>query len=195
MEKANNLILAGNWKLNPISLKAAKSLSTTIIKAASPVRGIDFIVCPPHIYLSELKGGYRGRKVSFGAQDLYQEISGSHTGEVSPAQLVDLGASHVILGHSERRASLESGGAGETDKVIALKIQVALKNNLTPIVCIGEPKRDPSGQHLRFIERQIKDTFAGISSKQMGELIIAYEPIWELAANRQIQFQVMTYTK
>lgn len=183
MSNLTNQLLIGNWKLNPTSLKKAKQLSSEIIKLASYVRGVDFILCPPHLYIQSVKSDYRGKKVSFGAQDLSIYPSGAHTGEVSAEQLQDLGVSHVILGHSERRAPVTQGGAGETNELIAEKIQVALKYSQTPIVCIGESDRDPSGRHLKFIETQILQTFANLAGKRLTEIIIAYEPIWAIGGN------------
>jgi triosephosphate isomerase len=84
------------------------------------------------------------------------------------------------LGHSERRRSLEQGGSGETDQIVNTKLKSALKHGITPIVCIGEPKREVDGSHLRFIRNQIKNSLSGLPSSQLALVVIAYEPIWAI---------------
>lgn len=180
MPATTEKLLIGNWKLNPTSLKEAKALSKKIIKGAATMRGVEVVICPPTLYLEALKSGYRGRKLKFGSQNIFTETSGAHTGELSPAQLTDLGVSHCIIGHSERRRLVSEGGAGETNEIVSRKVATALRHKLTPIVCVGEPHRDHTATYLEFIENQLIESLAGLSARNLDSIIIAYEPIWAI---------------
>jgi len=181
--KKNKTLLIGNWKLNPTTEKQAVSLFKNITKQAAPIRGIDFAICAPAIYLSPLRKSYRGKKVSLGAQNIYPEASGAHTGEVSAKQLRDIGIEYVICGHSERRREISAGGAGETDEVVATKVQSVLKEKLIPVVCVGEWERDHAGHYLKFLEDQIAASLKGLSAAALSKIVIAYEPVWAIGGN------------
>jgi triosephosphate isomerase len=112
--------------------------------------------------------------VHLAAQDVYHQKLGPFTGEVSPAQLKDLGVEYVIIGHSERRAD------GETDAVVAKKVASALKHKLTPIVCVGETARDDSGEFFNVVEEQLRQLCADLTGQDIKKVVVAYEPIWAI---------------
>lgn len=166
-------LIVGNWKLNPNNLKAAVTLAQDVAKGA---KGKDAIVAiaPPFIYLSEVQKKISRGSVRLAAQDVAKEAMGAFTGEVSALQLRDLGTEYVIIGHSERRAR------GESDSEIAQKVLIALKNKLTPIVCIGEKERDSAGNFYSFVEKQIRSLTSGLKAADAKKVVIAYEPIWAI---------------
>jgi triosephosphate isomerase len=126
------------------------------------------------VFLPELRRYTKG-KVSLAAQDVHPEKSGTYTGSISMAMLKSMEVWHVILGHSERRA------VGETDQEVNKKLKAVLKGKCTPIVCIGETKRDHSGSHFNVVESQLKAALEGISAPQIKKMVIAYEPVWAIS--------------
>ena len=113
-----------------------------------------------------------------GAQNASPYAEGAHTGEQSVGQLKNAGATFVIIGHSERRA------AGETDKNVAAKLQAVLAGKLTPIVCVGEQKRDRNGDFFKLVEGQIKSFAKDLTPAQLKKVVIAYEPIWAIGTGK-----------
>src|SRR3989344_1848315 len=138
---AKRLVVA-NWKMNPPTFREAKLL----FEATKKVR---VVVAPPAIFLRELAGAYRGKKVAFAAQSAHFEAGGAHTGELSMKQARDAKASYVLVGHAERRAS------GETNDDTRKKITAAFAHSLTPIFCIGEHVRASDGSHFSYIREQL----------------------------------------
>jgi triosephosphate isomerase len=169
-------LIVGNWKMNPQSLKDAEALFKGVALATKDTKNADIVICTPFPYLSIAKS-VKTKKIKFGAQNVSQEKEGAFTGEVSASMLASVGASYVIIGHSERRK------AGETNEMVAKKIGQALKAKLLPIVCVGESVRDTHGEYLGFIKQQIRECFSSISKAQMKSIIIAYEPIWAISSN------------
>ena len=143
-------IIIGNWKMNPVSRKEAREIVNGIKKTVASIRKTAVVLCPPVIYLENLIGKKSG-KILFGAQDVYWEEKGAHTGNISPVMLKEAGADYVIVGHSERRAS---GEGGET---INRKIKAAMKAGLKVILCVGEKDRDSHGHYLKVLETQLKE--------------------------------------
>lgn len=158
----------------PTSVKEAKRTFDNIKKVASKLRGVETVICPPSLYLGELRRNVTGHRCTIGAQNVFWEKEGAFTGEISTAQLVDLKIEYVIIGHSERRAM------GETDEEVNKKILAALKAKLKVIVCVGESHRDEDGEYTRFISEQIKSALAGVSRSGLSDITIAYEPIWAI---------------
>lgn len=174
MSTSTKKFVIANWKMKPDNLRDAKKIFNGIKKAASESRNVETIICPPAIFLSELKRGYSGTKIIFGGQNCFWKPVGSYTGKTSPAMLADMGAKYVILGHSERRA------LGETNEDVNQKIHAALEQKLKVILCFGEAKRDRSGNFLLFLNEQLKVAFDGIKKEQLSNIIVAYEPIWAI---------------
>ena len=138
-------IIIANWKMNPKSLKEARVIFNNLIKAVKGVKGVDVVICPPFPFLV-IGDKLKLKNVSLGAQNVSSEPNSAHTGEVSLKMLSSMGVEYVILGHSENRAQ------GETDKFINKKVLATLKAKLTPILCVGEKKRDDNGFYLAFIK-------------------------------------------
>lgn len=177
-ERSKWLIVA-NWKMNPVHLKEAVLLMNSTKKTANTLRNTETVVCPPFIFLEKLKTS--GHRCVLGAQDTFYEPEGSFTGNISYLQLKNLGIKFVILGHSERRAM------GETNEMVNLKVKSVLKGVMTPIICIGESKRDEKGAYLEVIKNQIQEALAGLPKNSAKDVVIAYEPLWAIGktATRQ----------
>lgn len=171
-------LIIGNWKMNPQSLKEAEILFRDINKIAKDSKGASIVVCPPFPFLS-IYNKQKYKKIVLGSQDVSIEEVGSHTGEVSAKMLASSGVSYVIVGHSERRS------IGETNNIINKKLTNILKAKMSPILCVGEITRDNNGEYLKFIKDQIQESLVNISKAQLGNIIIAYEPIWAIGANAE----------
>ena len=172
----NNMIkkiVIANWKMNPNGRLEAKRLFAQTKKIASSFPKVNVVVAVPFVYQSELFSGKKG-KLLYGSQDLFSEEKGSFTGEVSAIQLKDIFVKYAIVGHSERRA------LGESDEIVAKKIRTALRNNITPILCVGERERDDHGSYLEFLKNEIRKSLTNISKTEIKKIIIAYEPIWAI---------------
>lgn len=170
-------LIVGNWKMNPESADQALELFTAVSKFGKKYSS-NIVICPPFPYLGIFAGKKR-EKIALGAQDVFSETKGAFTGGVSPKMLSSLGVAYVILGHSERRA------LGETNAEVSKKITFALKENLHPIVCVGEKERDHDGHFFNTIRQQLLETLAGVSKNQISKIIIAYEPLWAISTAGQ----------
>ena len=167
-------IIIGNWKMNPILLKDAEKLFTSVAKSISEIKKTEVVICPPFVYLEKLRKF--SRKISLGAQNSFWVEKGAFTGEVSPDMLYDLGVQYVILGHSERRVM----GEGNSD--VNKKIKAAFSAGLRPILCVGESERDESHSYFNLVKIQLGECLAGISKNSVSKLIVAYEPIWAISS-------------
>jgi len=176
MQKNKKIIIA-NWKMNPRSVKEANSIFISIKKIAGTLKNVQAIICPPFVHLSDLNKKVTGHRCVLGAQDLFYENKGAYTGEISPGMLKSLGIKYVIVGHSERRA------LGETDEFINKKLLAALKNDIIPVLCIGEKERDADAKYLNDIRIQIKGAIKGIPKNKIQNIIIAYEPVWAIGSS------------
>jgi len=165
------MIIVANWKAKVADLKTAKALVATARKI-NDSRGNKVIVAPPFPFLAAL--ALPKTKLTFAGQDVSATDGGAQTGEVTAPMLVASGARYVIIGHSERRA------LGDTDAVIALKVQKALAAGLVPIVCIGEHERDPEAAYLHFVRAQVQSVYETLSKKDAAKVILAYEPVWAI---------------
>jgi triosephosphate isomerase len=181
MNAARKPLIAGNWKMNTDSAGGAK-LAAEVAAGAAGADSVEVLVCPPFPYLAGIAKVVAGGPVKVGAQNLYFEKGGAFTGEVSAAMLLDVGCSHVILGHSERR---HIPALAETDAVINKKVAAALNAGLTPILCVGEKleERD-AGKTFPVIETQLDGGLAGLSAAEVGKMVIAYEPVWAIGTGR-----------
>ncbi|MFW2403798.1 MAG: triose-phosphate isomerase [Gammaproteobacteria bacterium] len=168
-------LVAGNWKLNGSS-EANRALLAGILEGLGDATGAEVMVCPPAVYLSEVAGQLDVTPIMLGAQNVAAEASGAFTGEVSAAMLQDVGCTHTIIGHSERRTLY-----GETDEIVAAKFIAAQAVGLVPILCIGETQDErEGGVTMDVISRQVRVVLetAGISA--FDEAIVAYEPVWAI---------------
>lgn len=173
-------IVAGNWKMNK-TLQEGLTFSTEL-KALLDNKTIncEVVVGTPFIHLSEVAKTLEGTKVNVAAQNCANKESGAYTGETSAAMVASTGASHVILGHSERRAYYN-----ETPELLKEKVAVALANNLTPIFCVGEVLEErESGKHFEVVAAQLKDSLFELSKEDFSKLVIAYEPVWAIGTGK-----------
>ncbi|MCG3204529.1 MAG: Bifunctional PGK/TIM [Elusimicrobia bacterium] len=172
-------LIAANWKMYKTHVEA-ETFIKNFLPLVSGNREIDVVICPPFTALSHVAALTRGSNVSLGAQNLNENLEGAFTGEISPGMLGAMGCTHVIIGHSERRQIF-----GETDAAVNKKIITALKNNLIPIVCVGETLAErESNATLSVVSRQVKAAFADIPSADMKKIVLAYEPIWAIGTGR-----------
>ncbi len=177
-------MVAGNWKMH--GSRAANAVLLDGVLAGVGATAAEVVVCPPFVYLADAAVRLAGTAVALGAQDLCAESGqGAYTGEVSAGMLRDVGCSHVIIGHSERRALF-----GETDALVARKAVAALAAGLLPIICVGEllEERDGGRTH-EVVGRQLDAAIAGVRSSSFGlaalqRCVIAYEPVWAIGTGR-----------
>jgi triosephosphate isomerase (TIM) len=166
-------IIAGNWKMNPQTVEEAKRIATQVKKVALKTKKIETVACPPFVYsnLIKIDDGF-----SLGAQDVYFEQAGSFTGEVSAEMLKSIGAKYVIVGHAERRKM------GDTDEIVAQKLNAAVGAGVQPILCVGEKERDQNGDYLGVLKNQIITSLGKLARKDVKQLVVAYEPLWAIGA-------------
>ncbi len=171
-------LIAGNWKMNGTRASATELAQALATRAGAADPSCDLLVCPPACLLESVGRMLEGTGIALGGQDCHAEAAGAHTGDVSAAMLKDLGCSHVILGHSERRRD-----HGETDAEVRAKAEAALAAGLTPIVCVGETEaqRD-AGQALAVVEAQLDGSLPSLPAEP--GLVVAYEPVWAIGTGR-----------
>ncbi|GAB4113105.1 MAG: triose-phosphate isomerase [Candidatus Caldatribacteriota bacterium] len=172
-------VIAGNWKMNKTVVE-----STALVKEIKDFvrnyKGVEIVVCPPFTSLWVVKGVINSSNLHLGAQDMYWEERGAFTGEISPLMLKDVGCEYVILGHSERREYFK-----ESSEEVAKKVKAAFKNNLLPIVCVGENLLErEDGKTRVVIEKQIKALFSEIDAPDARRIIVAYEPVWAIGTGK-----------
>src|SRR6185369_8072606 len=172
-------VIAGNWKLYKTKAEAL-SLIGELAPLVAGVTEVEVVVAPVFTVLPSLVGAVAGTPIALAAQDVFWEEEGAFTGEVSPRMLLDAGASHVIIGHSERREYF-----GETDATVNKKIRAALKGALVPIFCIGETlAAREAGETFAVLERQVKGGLEGLTATQFAPIIVAYEPVWAIGTGK-----------
>lgn len=168
-------LAAGNWKMNG-TLASLAEVGTLMRDCASA--GVDILICPPATLLHPMAERVGQGPVAVGGQDCHAKESGAHTGDISAEQLRDAGASHVIVGHSERRAD-----HGETDAAVAAKAVAAHRAGIISVICVGETEaqRD-AGETLDVIARQLADSVPGCATA--ANTVVAYEPVWAIGTGR-----------
>ncbi|MDF9834126.1 triosephosphate isomerase [Ereboglobus sp. PH5-5] len=172
-------LIAGNWKMNKTATEAAP-LAQEIVAAAGRNTDVDIVVCPPFTALETVGKIVDGSSVKLGAQNMHHEAGGAYTGEISAAMLRDLFASYVLLGHSERRSYF-----GETDAFINKKVTASLKNQLKPILCVGETLAErEAGTTLKVVQTQVEVGLEGVSNDDITNVVIAYEPVWAIGTGK-----------
>jgi len=174
--------IAGNWKMNK-TVAETRHLVSELVPMMQVIEGVDKVICPPFISLLATAALLEGSDIGLGAQNLYWELSGAYTGEIS-AQMIAEFCQFVIVGHSERRMYF-----GETDEGVNRKIQTALAHGLTPIVCVGETlQENEAGQTIEIVSNQVLRCLAGIkvTPEEAGAntMVVAYEPVWAIGTGR-----------
>ncbi|MBT9248092.1 triose-phosphate isomerase [Gemmobacter fulvus] len=168
-------LAAGNWKMNGT---AAALAEVQALLAAHPAPACDMLLCPPATLMSRMADLARGTALRIGGQDCHAAASGAHTGDIAAAMLVDAGASHVILGHSERRAD-----HGETDSLVNAKAVAALVAGLIAVICVGETEAErDAGTTLDVIGTQLAGSVPDAATPDT--VVIAYEPVWAIGTGR-----------
>lgn len=171
-------LIIGNWKLNPATSADAKALLVATRKKLKKDLPVTVVVAPPFPFIADLTRLSPSGRILVGAQDVFYEDAGAFTGEVGAGMLASLGVTHVIIGHSERRA------LGETDAQVNKKVQAVLRRKLTPVVCVGELVRDGSGGHFGEVEAQVRALAEGLTARAMAQVVIAYEPVWAIGTGK-----------
>jgi len=173
-------LIAGNWKMHG-ALAESRALVEALRTGVAANARATMLLCPPYVYLPAVQGWLQGSSIALGAQDLADKAgTGAFTGEVSGQMLREVGCSHVIVGHSERRALY-----GETDAVVATKFKAAQIAGLTPIVCVGETlEQREAGQTRSVIERQVAAVVDSAGVQAFAKAVIAYEPVWAIGTGR-----------
>lgn len=168
-----NTLVLGNWKMNG-SRSMLKELLLLLIR--EPLEAVQVGVLPPFVYLALARAFLKGSRVGLGAQTVSEHFEGAYTGEVSVAMLRELDCRYVLVGHSERREYY-----GETDGIVADKFAVIAEAGLTPVLCVGETKRErKEGQTESVVCRQLDVVRARVGNKAFARAVIAYEPVWAI---------------
>lgn len=172
-------LIAANWKMY-LTPSESVALVREVKDKLKNSNGIKIVVCPPFISICSIQKELNGSKISIGAQNCHWDDEGAYTGEVSAKMLADLGCQFVIVGHSERRNYFR-----ETDEMINMKLKQTLKENLSPILCVGETwqERD-SGNTEKVLESQLTKNLTGISKEDLLKIVIAYEPVWAIGSGK-----------
>lgn len=166
-------LAAGNWKMNGLGADLAE---LTALIAAHPGPACDMLICPPAPLIHRAAAVADGSALMIGAQDCHPAPHGAHTGDISVAMLADAGATHVIVGHSERRAD-----HAESDATVRAKAEAAIAGGLLAIVCVGESLAErEAGRTLDVITAQL----AGSLPADATALVVAYEPVWAIGTGK-----------
>jgi triosephosphate isomerase len=172
---ARKKFVAGNWKMNT-TCDEAVALAKQLVASVGDVQNVDVAVCPPYVNCVPVQEVIKDSWIELGAQDLYWESKGAFTGKVSAPMLTAIGATYVIIGHSEQRQYF-----GETDDTVNKKLNAALEADLRPIVCVGETLQERNDNRMEeVVSTQIQGGFAGIDAARMRTCTIAYEPVWAI---------------
>jgi triosephosphate isomerase (TIM) len=172
-------LVAGNWKMNG-GLAVNGDLCERIVAGLAPDDAVTVLVCPPFPYLESVRAKLPHEAVRLGAQNVSAYPSGAYTGEVSAGMLRDLGCEYVIVGHSERRAMMH-----ESSEIVAAKFAAALREELTPILCVGETlEQRESGETEQVIGEQMNAVLDELGVDSFESAVIAYEPVWAIGTGR-----------
>ena len=172
-------VIGGNWKMHLTHAEAVQ-LATEARNRLGAVRGVEVIVFPPFPFLNSVADRLEGAGIGVGGQDLHPEAKGAFTSAVSGPMLVSVGCSHVLIGHSERRAVF-----GDSDAIVAKKLRAALAVGLKPVLCVGESLAErEAGETFRVVARQLDVALDGLDEARLAHLVVAYEPVWAIGTGR-----------
>ena len=179
MNKDRKLIIAGNWKMNK-TVAEALALVEGLKRELGNVKEVDVVVCPPYTALESVSKAIIDSNIRLGAQNMSEQGVGAYTGEIAAVMLKEFSVRYVILGHSERRQYQKEG-----DALIAKKAAAVHAAALKPIVCVGETLAErEAGQTESVLETQVRGSLAGLTAEQMGETVVAYEPVWAIGTGK-----------
>ncbi len=172
-------MLAGNWKMFKDAAQV-RSFAEDFIPAVKGLDDRDILICPPCLFVQTLAQLFAGTRIQVGAQHIHWEDEGAFTGEISAPMVLSTGATHTLIGHSERRQYF-----AESDADVKRRIQAAQRHGLTPVVCIGETLEErEAGQTLAVLERQLREGLPAMGPEDSRELILAYEPVWAIGTGK-----------
>jgi triosephosphate isomerase len=172
-------LIAGNWKMHK-TIAEAEHFVAGLLPRVSSSDGVDVALCVPFTALSAVVESTRGSRVEVYAQTMHEAPNGAFTGEISAPMLTELDVHGVLLGHSERRQHF-----GETDRALALKVPAALEVGLGAILCVGETEAErEAGETERTLRHQVQEGLERVDSQRLGEVVIAYEPIWAIGTGK-----------
>ncbi|OGI25901.1 MAG: triose-phosphate isomerase [Candidatus Moranbacteria bacterium RBG_13_45_13] len=174
-------LVVGNLKMNPISVVEFDRYLDMFEKELKnkDFEKTEIVVCPPVVYIQKLLDR-KIKNIKAGAQDIFWEHQGAYTGEISAGMVKSVGASYVIVGHSERRKYF-----GENEEIISLKLKAILKNGLNAVLCIGESEEErKKGQTVSVLKKQLKGSLDGVGAGKIEYINIAYEPIWAVGTDK-----------
>ena len=172
-------LVAGNWKMYK-TVAEAETFIQALLPRVSTADGVDVAICPSFLAIAAMVESTRGSRVQVMAQNMHHAAEGAYTGEVAAPMLTEIGAHGVILGHSERRQLF-----GETDKALQLKVPAALAAGLLPVLCVGETEDERErGDTERKLRHQVQEDLAKVPTDRLGEIVIAYEPIWAIGTGQ-----------
>jgi triosephosphate isomerase len=176
---ARTPLIAGNWKMHKTEEQAEEYIQALLPRVSS-LDGVDVAICVPFTDLRAMVDSARGSRVEVYAQNVHHEPEGAYTGEISAPMLRELDVHGVVLGHSERRALF-----GETDRALAAKVPAALEAGLAPILCVGETEEERDNDDTdRKLRQQVRDDLAQVPGERLGEVVIAYEPVWAIGTGK-----------
>jgi triosephosphate isomerase (TIM) len=172
-------LLAANWKMHK-TIEETKRFLADFLPRVPDEPGPEVVICPPFPSLNVAVELCLQSRARVAAQNMHEEPEGAFTGEVSAPMLVELGVEGVILGHSERRQHF-----GESDEALARKVPAALRAGLEPILCVGENESQRDADETEgVLTRQIEADLADVAEDRLGDVVIAYEPIWAIGTGR-----------
>ena len=173
-----NFLIAGNWKMNK-TIAEAKEFADKF-KGIMPDNGEGIAIIAPFTQLQALKESFKDTEVMIGAQNVHYEQYGAYTGEISVKMLKEIGIDCCVIGHSERRQYFN-----ETDEALNKKLKVLLENDITPILCVGEPLEvREKNEHMGYVGGQLFEDLKDIDPLQVRKIVIAYEPIWAIGTGK-----------
>ncbi len=177
--KYRKTVIAGNWKMNMLASEI-KPFMEPLKENLPKTRACDVVLCTPAPLLPAMIKAGKDCKVAAGGQDVSKYEKGAYTGEVSAAQLADIGAKYCIVGHSERRQY-----HGEDDMLINAKVKALLEKGIIPIICVGESlEQREMDLTMEYVAYQVKAALSGVDASQLRRCIIAYEPIWAIGTGK-----------
>lgn len=172
-------IIAGNWKMYK-TVEEVQTFANEVKGQVVASEQVDVVICPPALYLADLAKTTEGTAINIGAQTMHDEAEGAFTGEVSAAMLKSIGVHYAIIGHSERRQYFN-----ETDESVNRKVHAALKEGITPLVCVGETLEDrEAGITVQIVSGQVEAAFKDVLQADVAKTVIAYEPIWAIGTGK-----------
>jgi triosephosphate isomerase len=177
-------LIVGNWKMNR-TVSEAVALARELRPKLAEFTSVDLAICPTFTNLDAVGRAIDGSNIALGAQDSFWEAQGAFTGEVSAAQLKDVGCRYVILGHSERRRQL-----GETSEHVHRKLRAVVACGLTPILCVGESLEErEANETVEVVSEQTERSIGNLGAEATGKLVVAYEPVWAIGTGKNATAQ------